>query len=138
MDEQRVHVLLVDDDEIDREAARRVFSRAGIEDRLTLVDGADDGLSALRSNEPRLPRPLLVLLDLRMPGKSGLDFLRELRSDEQLRETSVIVTTISALDDDIGTAYDLGVEGYIIKPVGYEKLVASLAAADSDDTEGDI
>lgn len=130
MSEETLHVLLVEDDEVDREAARRAFEEFGLLSRLHVAEDGEDALEQLRSKlgSPELPAPLLILLDLKMPRMGGLEFLRELRADPDLQGLPVVVTTVSAMKRDVRDAYDLGVEGYLIKPVGYRKFVASLVS----------
>jgi DNA-binding NarL/FixJ family response regulator len=63
----------------------------------------------------RFPRPFIVLLDLNMPRMGGIEFLQELRGDEELKKSVVFVMTSSNAEEDTVEAYNLGVAGYILK-----------------------
>jgi DNA-binding response OmpR family regulator len=79
----------------------------------------------------RFPLPDLVVLDLKLPNKSGLEVLGWLRSTPTLNGLRVVVLTSSSEEADIDAAYGLGVESYLVKPVGFEELrvrVEALAA----------
>ena len=112
-----VNVLLVEDNEIDRECVLRAFARHRIANP---VFHASDGLEALEvlrgaAGRAPLPRPYLILLDINMPRMNGVELLRELRADPKLRSSIVFVLTTSSSDQDRLAAYDLNVAGYIIK-----------------------
>ena len=66
----------------------------------------------------------MILLDLNMPRKSGLEALREIKADPELRSIPVIVLTTSKAEEDIVRSYELGVNSFIVKPVTFESLVA--------------
>ena len=86
MQAQTVHILLVEDDEIDAEQILRSFERMKIANPVTHVLDGIEALSALRGSggHERLPRPYLVLLDINMARMNGLEFLQHLRDDEEL------------------------------------------------------
>lgn len=116
MDHETVKIILIEDDEVDRESVMRSFRRNKIANPIvTAVDGVE-GLEVLRGQgrEP-VQRPYLILLDLNMPRMSGLEFLKELRADEKLRDSIVFVLTTSDDDRDIVAAYEQNVAGYILK-----------------------
>ncbi|MFM8917419.1 MAG: response regulator, partial [Bacteroidota bacterium] len=77
------------------------------------------------------PRPQIILLDLNMPKMNGMEFLKELRQDPELRSISVFVMTTSNDDRDRIDAYDLNVAGYILKPVSFEKFVSAVSILSS-------
>lgn len=112
-----VNVLLVEDNEVDREAVRRAFARHRIANPIhDAVDGVE-ALDLLRgtNGKERLPRPFLILLDINMPRMSGIELLRELRADPDLHDSIVFVLTTSKSDEDKLAAYGANVAGYIIK-----------------------
>ena len=117
VDPRSVHLLLVEDDEIDAEAVQRAFKRERILNPVTVVSDGIEALEALRGENGRdpVPRPYVVLLDLNMPRMSGLEFLEAVRSDPDLRRSVVFVLTTSESDEDKVAAYDQFVAGYILK-----------------------
>ena len=122
-------IMLVDDDEEDRMLALDALREAGIQNPvLELSDGqqALDCLLALGPWAPpheAPPRPDLILLDLNMPRLDGRGFMAELRRVAPSIRTPVVVLTTSHTERDVGDSYDLGVAGFITKPVTYEALV---------------
>ena len=122
-----LNILLVEDDEVDVMNVRRAFQRNHIANPLfTAVDGLE-ALEELRSG--RIPRERrIVLLDLNMPRMNGIEFLRELRRDPELRSTTVVVLTTSNDDRDKVDAYDLNVAGYLLKPVTFGNFCEVMAA----------
>lgn len=124
-----LHILLVDDDEVDVMNVQRAFKRNNILNPLSV---ASDGIEALEMLRGQGPNPLpavkrLILLDLNMPRMSGLEFLRELRDDAALRPLSVVVLTTSDDERDKVEAYNLNVAGYILKPVTFTAFVEAMA-----------
>jgi CheY-like chemotaxis protein len=126
-----VHVLLVEDNDVDREAVRRAFDRHRIANPIhSAVDGVEAPEILRGTNGKRkLPRPYLILLDINMPRMSGIEMLRELRADPDLRDSIVFVLTTSASDQDKMAAYGANVAGYILKSdvgAGFVGLVSLL------------
>lgn len=130
MDEKQTSFLLVDDDEVDVMTVKRAFKKNNITSPLYVAANGVEALAMLRGNE--MPKLLLgqrrlILLDLNMPKMGGIEFLRELRADPNLRPLPVIVLTTSNEDKDKVEAYNLNVAGYIIKPVTFTKFVEAMA-----------
>ena len=117
METQTVSLLVVDDDEVDRELIVRGLRKAKIANPvITAVDGVE-GLEVLRGTEttPGLDYPYIVILDWNMPRMNGAEFLEELRNDDRLKDAVVFVLTTSGSDSDIAAAYTKSVSGYIVK-----------------------
>ena len=76
---------------------------------------------------PSVPRPDLILLDLKMPRKDGREALSELKADPRLRSIPIVVLTTSTARDDIGFCYRMGVNSYITKPATFRGLVDLLS-----------
>lgn len=125
-----LHILLVDDDDVDVMNVQRAFKRNNILNPLFIAHDGLEALTMLRSDGPDgVPKGRrLVLLDLNMPRMNGLEFLRELREDPELRYLTVIVLTTSDDERDKVEAYNLNVAGYIIKPVTFLAFVEAVAA----------
>ena len=131
MKSQIVHILLVEDDEIDAEAIVRGFQKQKIQNPITVVPNGIEALSALRGEEgyARIPAPYLILLDLNMPRMNGIEFLQSLRQDVQLRSSIVFVLTTSNSDRDKVAAYGEQIAGYLLKQrsgVNFSDLVHML------------
>jgi two-component system response regulator len=128
-DESRdvVEVLLVEDDPRDLQLALRAFERARIVNPLHVVRDGAAALEFLFATGPYLHRsyaafPSLILLDLDLPKKSGLEVLRRIKADKLTKDIDVIVLTGSTRDRDVTECRRLGVETYITKPVGFQKF----------------
>lgn len=127
-------VLLAEDDADDQFLILRALREArGFGSALAVNDG-EELIDYLQRRGPYAdpdasPRPALILLDLNMPRKSGLEALREIKGDVTLRRIPIVVLTTSTLDDDIMRSYDLGASAYLSKPVRYHdlrRIVASI------------
>lgn len=125
------NLLLVDDDEVDVMTVQRALKKNNITNPFYVANNGMEALAMLRGedNLPRIPlERRLVLLDLNMPKMGGIEFLRELRADPNLRAIPVIVLTTSQEDKDKVEAYHLNVAGYIVKPVTFTNFVKVVAA----------
>src|SRR6185436_14672719 len=120
--DRTTNILLVEDDEIDVMNVRRAFQKGNITSPLF---HAEDGLRALEMlRDGTFPRERrLVLLDINMPRMNGIEFLRALRADADLKDTPVVMLTTSDEEDDRIEAYGLNVAGYLVKPVSFVVLV---------------
>jgi CheY-like chemotaxis protein len=130
MEDKQTSILLIDDDEVDVMTVKRAFKKNNITNPLYVATNGIEGLAMLRGHE--MPKLLpgqrrLILLDLNMPKMGGIEFLRELRADPEIRPIPVIVLTTSNEDKDKVEAYNLNVAGYIIKPVTFSKFVEAIA-----------
>jgi CheY-like chemotaxis protein len=126
-DDRVLHILLVEDDEVDVMNVKRAFEKNKILNPLYVASNGLEALSMLREGKvPQARR--LVLLDLNMPGMGGIEFLRELRADPMLRLTPVVVLTTSGDEKDRIDAYDFHVAGYLRKPVEFPNFMELTAA----------
>lgn len=120
-------ILLVEDDENDLILTRRAFARSGLDCDLCVVrDGREAeaylGGEGAYADRGASPLPDLVLLDLKLGGKSGFEVLEWMRGREDLRHLPVVVLTSSKGAADLRRAYDLGANSYLVKPVGFGHL----------------
>lgn len=125
-----IHLLLVEDDEVDVMNVRRAFKKNNITNPLYVANNGLEALLMLRGNgeAPVVPpQRRLILLDINMPKMNGIEFLRELRADTSLKAIPVIVLTTSNEDKDKVEAYHLNVAGYILKPVTFSSFVDAIA-----------
>jgi two-component system response regulator len=122
-----LEILLVEDSPQDVELTTWAFEKAKITNPLHVVrDGVEalDFLFATGSYQHRAyaSLPEIILLDLNLPKKSGLEALRRIKSDQLTKDIAVIVLTVSTRDHDMVECRRLGVETYIVKPVGFQKF----------------
>jgi CheY-like chemotaxis protein len=121
-------MLLVEDDANDILLIQRAFAKACLVNPLKIVRDGEQAMNYLSgtgefSDRGRYPFPSLILLDLKLPRKSGLEVLEWLRQQPTLKQIPVIVLTSSRVSSDISRAYDLGANSYLVKPVGFEGLL---------------
>ncbi|KJH72546.1 response regulator [Aliterella atlantica] len=125
-----INILLVEDDEVDVMNVQRAFRKNNINNPLYHASNGIEALSILRGRDSELNIPQvrrLILLDLNMPKMNGIEFLKELRADEELKTIPVIVLTTSNEDKDKVEAYKFNVAGYILKPVTFNNFVETVA-----------
>jgi CheY-like chemotaxis protein len=126
-DDRLLNILLIEDDDVDVMNVKRAFEKNRILNPLYVAWNGLEGLAMLREGKvPQARR--LILLDLNMPGMSGIEFLRELRADPKLRPTPVVVLTTSGDEKDRIDAYDFHVAGYLRKPVEFPRFMELTAA----------
>jgi len=121
-------ILLVEDDENDVMLLQRAFRRAAIVNPLQVVRHGDDAVAYLEGTgefaDRRLhPLPVLMLLDLKLPRRTGLEVLQWVKERDGVKKIPIIVLTSSKNDDDVNRAYELGANSYVVKPVSFETLL---------------
>ncbi len=114
---EKIHILLVEDDEVDAEMVIRAFQRQNANYHFTVVQDGIEALDALRrhATASSLPKPHMILLDINLPRMNGLEFLRELRQDSSLKVEIVFILTTSNREEDKLAAYESNIAGYILK-----------------------
>lgn len=124
---QTRRLLIVEDEPGDARLMQLAIVRNGF---ATEMSSAADGREAMRCLRREGPRwagavhPDLILLDLKMPGQGGLEFLAAIKQDEALRAIPVVVVTTSLLEADVRRAYELGAAGYVQKPADLREFIA--------------
>lgn len=121
-------LLHVEDDPNDTLLLQRAFKKAGVTLNIQAVSDGDKAVAYLSgadvyADREKYPLPALVLLDLKMPRKSGLEVLAWIRAEEKVSRFVVVIFTSSKHDEDIRKAYELGANSYLVKPVGFDTLV---------------
>jgi CheY-like chemotaxis protein len=114
-------ILIVEDDENDRAMLQRGFGRVNIKGEIRFLADGEKAIAYMAgtgefSDRESFPLPVLMLLDLRLPRKSGFEVLEWLRGREGIRRLPVVVLTSSRDPRDIDRAYDLGANSYLSKP----------------------
>jgi len=121
-------ILLVEDDQNDVFFLQYAFQEAGISNPLQVAADGQQAIDYLEGNgaysdRSRFPFPGLVLLDLKLPVKMGLDVLHWVRNQTQLQHLLVIVLTSSSNIRDVDDAYRLGARAFLVKPVSTDKRI---------------
>jgi len=120
--------LLIEDNENDVLLIQRAFIQAKILNPLMIVKTAEEGMAYMMgtgryANRAEFPLPDLILLDLKLPGMDGFDFLRWIRAQPGFGSTRVVVLTSSDLMQDVNMAYKTGANSFLVKPVDFERFV---------------
>jgi CheY-like chemotaxis protein len=128
MTKSRYEILLVEDDPNDILFVERAFRQANINNSINIVNNGDEAVAYLSgekqyANREDYPLPLLILLDLKLPRRSGLEVLEWLRQQPILKRIPVVVLTSSRESIDVNRAYEIGVNSYLIKPVKFDALI---------------
>jgi CheY-like chemotaxis protein len=131
--DQRIRILLAEDDPDDRLLTRRALQKSRIANTISTVEDGEELMEYLRHEgeyeDPEdAPRPGLILLDLNMPRMDGREALKKIKSDPELRRIPVIVLTTSEAEQDILQSYDLGVNAFVTKPVTFDGLADAIQA----------
>ena len=116
-------ILLVEDNPMDLDLTLRAFNRKKFSNVIQIARDGEEALAYIPRWEAGEPLPAVILLDINLPKINGLEVLRQLKAHEQFRRIPVVVLTSSREDRDLKTAYDLGVNSYIEKPVSFNKFM---------------
>jgi CheY-like chemotaxis protein len=121
-------ILLVEDDKVDVMTIKRSLETINITNDVDVVNNGEEALQYLRDSQNELP--CIILLDLNMPKMNGIEFLRIMKHDEMLKLIPVVILTTSRDEQDKIESFNLGVAGYMIKPVDYWQFVEVVKAID--------
>lgn len=127
-----IDILLVEDNEDDAALARHALETEKIAERLVHVKDGQEALEYLFARgryAAGAARPRLVFLDLKLPKVDGHEVLQQVRADPRTKRLPVVMLTSSSLEEDVRRSYDIGVNSYLVKPVGFEQYVATVVAA---------
>ena len=127
-------VLLVEDKEDDVLLTQEAFARAKIPNPLRVVNSGDEAIAYLQGRDEfadraQFPVPDLVLLDINMPGGDGFTVLRWVRAHAGLKALRIVMLTTSDESSDIDSAYLLGANSYLVKPLDFDSYVRQMALA---------
>ncbi|HUR24683.1 MAG TPA: response regulator [Candidatus Thermoplasmatota archaeon] len=125
-----IEILLVDDSAIDVQLMQEALEGSLVSSRLHSARDGIEAMAFLRQEAPfeDAPRPSLILLDLKLPRKGGLEVLAEIKGDATLRGIPTVMLTSSSEERDIARAYDLQANGYVQKPVDFDEFIAVMGA----------
>jgi CheY-like chemotaxis protein len=121
-------ILLVEDDSNDVLLVRRAFRKANIQIPINIVADGEEAIAYLTNQSPyddpeQYPVPSLILLDLKLPRITGLEFLEWCRNQPRFKRLLVVVLTSSQEHPDVSKAYDLGANSYLVKPLKFDDLM---------------
>lgn len=116
-------ILLIEDSPVDVDLTLRAFGRQRLINPVVVARDGEEALSWLPRWEAGEPMPAVILLDLNLPRVDGLEVLRTLKGNPLTQRIPVVVLTTSKEDRDIDTAYRLGANSYIVKPVAFDAFM---------------
>ncbi|MBN1538392.1 MAG: response regulator [Anaerolineales bacterium] len=127
-----IDILIVEDNPQDAELTIRALKKRNLANRLAMVEDGAQALDFIFARGEYAQRdtshsPKVVLLDLKLPKVNGLEVLREIKSNPQSDSIPVVVVTSSAEDPDIITAYELGANSYVVKPVDFDQFSEAMS-----------
>jgi CheY-like chemotaxis protein len=127
MENKNQVVLSVDDNDVDGALLERAFKRCSIPSRLFRVSEGPQAMAYLTghgiyADRTAYPLPDLILLDLVMPKMSGMEVLKWIREQPELKKTAVLIFTSSEKPEDVKDATRTGANGYLVKPTKFEDL----------------
>ncbi len=119
-EEEGIKILQVDDTEMDRLIVKRALEKSKLRNRLFVCEDGEQALDFLYNrgdytSQKEYPKPDVILLDLNMPKVDGITVLKQIKSDDKLKNIPVVVFTTSDRDEDIIRTFEDGVSSYLLK-----------------------
>jgi len=129
---ESIDILLVEDNPQDVELTIRALKKRNLANRVYVVGDGAEALDFIFSKGRYAKRetslhPKVVLLDVKLPKLNGLEVLRAIKKDEETRKIPVVMVTSSREDPDIRTAYQLGANSYVVKPVDFDAFTEAMS-----------
>lgn len=121
-------ILLVEDDDVDALTTQRALNDIKVTNKMVHKVDGEDGLAYLRDEGSQ--EPCVILLDLNMPKMNGFEFLKIVKADDRLKKIPVVILTTSDDDRAVVESFNLGIAGYIVKPVDYKQFVEAMRTLD--------
>jgi CheY-like chemotaxis protein len=121
-------LLIIEDDQVDVMTIKRALKEIHVSNPVVHMENGEEALHYLRDSSK--DRPCIILLDLNMPIMNGTEFLEVIKNDNELRRFPVIVLTTSEEQQDKLNSFNLGVAGYMAKPVDYRQFVEVMRSID--------
>lgn len=118
----KLRILLIEDDQIEVMKFNRTISKLSLGHKIIEANNGEEALEVLKKGVT----PDIILLDLNMPKMNGIEFLRTLKADEKLKYIPSIILTTSSNQKDLLACYEIGIAGYILKPLKYEDYMMNI------------
>ncbi|MEO6824163.1 MAG: response regulator [Nitrosospira sp.] len=122
-------ILLVEDDQVDTMTVIRALKEIHVTNPLVHLENGEEAVQYLQ--DPENEKPCIILLDLNMPIMNGIEFLHVVKHDDQLKRIPVVVLTTSEEQQDKVNSFNMGVAGYMAKPVDYRQFVEVMRSIDA-------
>jgi CheY-like chemotaxis protein len=116
-------ILLVEDNPLDLDLTLRAFASQKLTNPVLIARDGEEALAFIPRWEGGEVRPVVILLDLKLPKVSGLEVLQFIKSHPELKTIPIVILTTSSESTDVETAYQLGANSYIVKPVDFDKFM---------------
>ena len=120
---KKLKILLIEDDTIELMKLNRAMSSLNMNHEVMEANNGEDGLELLLNKKYY---PDIILLDLNMPKINGIEFLSILKDNESLKFIPTVILTTSSNEKDLQACYNIGISGYILKPLKYEDYIAKI------------
>ncbi|MCH7524387.1 MAG: response regulator [Bacteroidetes bacterium] len=123
-------ILLAEDDQKDIELTLAALEEINLANKVDVVNNGEEALDYLFKRGTYKNRengnPVVVLLDIKMPKIDGLEVIKQIKENDHLKSIPVVILTSSKMESDLITSYNLGVNAYVTKPVGFENFVKAI------------
>ncbi len=128
-----IEILMAEDSSSDQAITQEAIRHSKLANRLHIVDTGEEALQFLRREGKfaGAPRPDLILLDLNMPRKNGLEVLAEIKAHSQWKHIPVVILSTSKAETDVNAAYRLQANCYVIKPLDFDQFVEIVHAIEN-------
>jgi len=135
MEYEPLNILLVEDEEAHAELTKRAIRKAGNANRVDIVYDGEQALDYLFNSKKftdkdKCPVPGLILLDIKLPGIDGIDVLKSIKEDPDLKRIPVIMLTTSEREEDVARSYEHYANSYLTKPVGFNEFEEKIRQID--------
>ena len=124
-------ILLAEDSELDAELTIEALESTKLANKVDWVKDGVEALQYLRKEgdyrDRKTGNPLVIFLDIKMPKKSGLEVLEEIKSEDSLKYIPVVILTSSKEEQDLYKGYELGVNAYVVKPVNHSSFIETIS-----------
>nr|NQU92347.1 response regulator [Bacteroidota bacterium] len=116
-------ILLIEDNPVDLDLTLRAFKSSKLTNPIQVARDGEEAINYIQKWEQGEPEPVVILLDLNLPKVNGLEVLQAIKTHPEFKKIPVVILTTSAESSDVDSAYRLGANSYIVKPVDFEKFL---------------